>query len=305
MTLLDNIQTNAAGRNGTGAGVGAHDRRASAWLDARLKRGQKERFTEIGTVTPQMAERMLALNEGPEFRNRYLSQQRVIKYADMMQRGLWILSTQGISFSASGRLIDGQHRMAAVVQSGQSVNMTIWFGCEDAEFMVVDQGTTRTAGDLIHIEGKNYNKIRAAVANLDLRIRERSVRSLGAQRVVLHEDAMDQDILEESCRMSMNSGRLTTPTAGAFAYYLIVTQSAHAKSLPEFWEGFYTGANLGKTSPILKLRNMLAEGYNKGSGIERGIKPAAAIVLAWNAWVQNKRAPSLVWGHLYQMPEVV
>lgn len=106
-------------------------------------------------VTPDIAERWLEANT----HNRPIRQHVVDKYAAAMKRGEWRLTPEAIMFSkpytdAEGKevretLINGQHRLWAVLNSGVSVEMTVWWGCEPDEFEVVDQNAVRTFGDIL------------------------------------------------------------------------------------------------------------------------------------------------------------
>jgi hypothetical protein len=71
---------------------------------------------EVVIVTPELAERWLQKNHPS---NRPIAWQRVEAFANDMRAGAWILTHQGIAFDANGYLIDGQHRLHAVVQAGQ------------------------------------------------------------------------------------------------------------------------------------------------------------------------------------------
>lgn len=113
------------------------------------------RKMKIMDVTPAVAERWLEKNTI----NRDLKQSKAEEYAAIMKRGAWQLTTQGISFakphtdSAGDKheeaLIDGQHRLWAVILSGCTVKFTVWWGCEPEEFGAIDQGLNRTQGDIL------------------------------------------------------------------------------------------------------------------------------------------------------------
>jgi len=76
---------------------------------------------EVRAVTPAMAREMLARNAG----NRKLSQTKVSMYARIMREGSWRLTHQGIAITEDGGLIDGQHRLAAIVMYGKPVRLLV------------------------------------------------------------------------------------------------------------------------------------------------------------------------------------
>jgi hypothetical protein len=108
--------------------------------------------TEIVNVTPDMAEAWLTKareHDGPV--NRPLSTQRVGLLAAAMRRGEWRLTHQGIAFNPEGFLIDGQHRLQAVVNCGRTVPIAVSRG--DIDFHVLDIGKVRTTHDILSLSG--------------------------------------------------------------------------------------------------------------------------------------------------------
>ncbi len=81
--------------------------------------------------------------------NRNIQWQRVLQFANDMTRGAWRLTHQGIAFNEDGKLIDGQHRLWAVVESKttQRFYAATYEGKETALLMPFDMGLNRTTGD--------------------------------------------------------------------------------------------------------------------------------------------------------------
>lgn len=96
-------------------------------------------------ITPAIASEMLAKNID---NNRKLKDRWVNALADSMRRGAFELSPQGISFDKGGCLIDGQHRLMAVIKSGCTVLMRVTLGCENSSLGVLDTGAIRKAQDV-------------------------------------------------------------------------------------------------------------------------------------------------------------
>jgi hypothetical protein len=72
------------------------------------------------SVTPSQAEKWLAKNHP---RNRNISLRLVDAFTADMLAGEWRLTHQGICFDGEGQLIDGQHRLTAVVKSGKTIQL--------------------------------------------------------------------------------------------------------------------------------------------------------------------------------------
>lgn len=76
---------------------------------------------QVVRVTPEIAERWLK-NNG---KNRNLSSIHAKRLAAVMAAGKWSLNGQTISFDDQGRLLDGQHRLTAVIISGVPIDMAV------------------------------------------------------------------------------------------------------------------------------------------------------------------------------------
>lgn len=72
-------------------------------------------------VTPELAQSWLDTGKS----NRPVSESRVQKLTAQMQAGLWRLNHNGIAFAKDGTLLDGLHRLHAVVRSGMTVPMIV------------------------------------------------------------------------------------------------------------------------------------------------------------------------------------
>ena len=117
--------------------------------------------TQVILVSPDMATRWLEGNTC----NRPVRQKKVNEYADQMSRGKWILSPQTISFDKHGVLLDGQHRLKAVVKSGTSIDFNVTLNALRDARPVLDGGLTRDLSDkmTLDLELGHVNKNHVAV----------------------------------------------------------------------------------------------------------------------------------------------
>lgn len=101
-------------------------------------------------ITPGVAEVMLSKNGG----NRAVRPSVVKLYAQQMREGQWRETHQAIAVDANGNLIDGQHRLAAIVESGAS----IWFwvaqydDSSNALSLPIDLQARRSHSDILQID---------------------------------------------------------------------------------------------------------------------------------------------------------
>jgi hypothetical protein len=115
--------------------------------------------SRVQTITPSKAAELLEANTT----NRPVSRSVVRSFAEAMQRGEWIVTHQGIAFDVNGVLIDGQHRLAAIVEADVPVDLTVFTDVDDGTFDVLDTGKRRNAADVLAIEGEKSSTMLAAM----------------------------------------------------------------------------------------------------------------------------------------------
>jgi hypothetical protein len=109
---------------------------------------------QIVTVTPELASMILESNR----LNRSIKKNHVRYLANQMTNGEWELSPQGIALEGSikepERVLDGQHRLLAIVESGKCFEMVIAEFCDPKVYGILDTGIVRNMRDLTGIERK-------------------------------------------------------------------------------------------------------------------------------------------------------
>ena len=114
----------------------------------------------VETITPQKAQEYLAKSGG----NRNISKPVVRSYANSMKEGKWLLNGEPIVFDVDGVLLNGHHRLNAVIEANVPIQTFVTRGVEHESFSTFDCGRNRTLGQLIGMQGvKNYNVISSAV----------------------------------------------------------------------------------------------------------------------------------------------
>ena len=94
---------------------------------------------QFETITPAQAKKWLE----KAGQNRKLRQSRVDLYAQMIARNDWFVTNQGIAFDEDEKLLDGQHRLNAIVAANVPVKMLVVRDLEKAAQMVIDVGAAR------------------------------------------------------------------------------------------------------------------------------------------------------------------
>jgi hypothetical protein len=101
--------------------------------------------SEYVEVTPLLARQWLATAA----RNRKIHEIWIERYAERMKRGDWMVTDQGIAFNDAEELIDGQHRLHAVVRANRTITMLVTRGLDQRAQLVMDQGIRRQVHEQI------------------------------------------------------------------------------------------------------------------------------------------------------------
>lgn len=245
------------------------------------------------TVTPERAQKWISENN---LGNRPLSPNYVSTLARALERGEWKLHHQGVAFTSDGRLLDGQHRLAAIVQAGLPADLLIARGVDSETFSVMDTGKRRTARDLLHLDGeKRTQHLSSSLRALHLYRSSPKTGWLGPSaslshdqvRKVLTENPGIRDALEKA--VPLNRSILISVTAAAVGIYVTRRDRPDADN-DEWLSGLMSGANLPPNDPRLVLRSTFLA-LRQGTARRRredSREHLAYYLKAWNAWVEGR-----------------
>ncbi len=220
------------------------------------------------TVTPKKALHWL---ETANLRNRPVSQTHINNLARDMKNGNWNISHEGIAFDPLGILLDGQHRLWAVVEADQPVEMPVMFNVPSKALMIINRGKTRSVVDVLRLGNKDgyvtshhTSTLRSMLGGLScppsLTAQETS------EQLALHREAIDFAIRHLSscnCRGICNA---TTRAVIARAWY-----SADHEALIRFCELLTSGiiSNIPSATVLVSLRQYLMTQKGSSSAARR------------------------------------
>lgn len=260
---------------------------------------------EIATITPDVAREWLNTN----VQNRPVKDTTIQRYAEAMKSGQWELNGETIKFSDKGVLLDGQHRLRAVVQSGVTIQSYVIHGLPSGVFDTIDTGATRTVSDLLALQGEQNNTILGPALRL-LYIQDElgSVREMSARmaRLVTNRDLLEtldkHRGVEHSIAFIGGIGAikkfLSVPVASYLHYVFAKLQPHHADA---FFIKLARATDLEDDNPILTLRTRL-EGMSKSNSGDR-LEAIAITIKAWNAYRHRRPVRSLRWSKAEDFPE--
>lgn len=252
--------------------------------------------TQIMSITPQIAQDMLKRNT----KNVPVSKVLVYFYANEMKQGKWRLTGQGISIADDGTLIDGQHRLLAVIAANVTVDFLIISDLDyDEIFTVYDTGRKRTAGNVLGAKGiKNYNNIAAAVSKY---IVMKMGKVASRDNIRRGNNITNQDILEEyykNCSLwdelvqvsdyCYEKLRINKKSyIMGYMAFLILEKKHPIEKVTSFFKQLHLGINVENTS-ISQLREILIRdgitNYRLTSESRHYL-----IVKAWNHYITGKQ----------------
>ncbi len=102
---------------------------------------------EVYSMSPIEAKEILLernTNKGKEATNRTLKKRNVNFLGRAITEGTWKRHAGNIKFDTTGTLIDGQHRLNAIAQSGEILEVIVEKGCDAGTTPAIDQGDNRT-----------------------------------------------------------------------------------------------------------------------------------------------------------------
>lgn len=116
------------------------------------------------SVTPDIAVNWLERNT----HNRRLKDSVVDMYAGDMKAGLWRAGGSIIKFDTNGNILNGQHVLWAVVNSGCTIDLYVLSGVDESVFLVEDNHARRTVMDTVRIgsPGTSISVRHAGVATM-------------------------------------------------------------------------------------------------------------------------------------------
>lgn len=232
------------------------------------------------TVTPETAARWLDANT----KNRRLRATDVDRYARDMKAGNWLLTGEAIKFAADGTLLDGQHRLAAIVKTGITITMLVVRNITDDAQSVMDTGRKRTASDALDIASHKNTTGLAAVAKLALGV-EAGATDPGKYEATHSEIAAWVDANPSAvaaCEFARAVARRTDCPPAVVAYTYFILAQIDAADAVAFWIGAAEKVGLSAGDPVIALTNRFAESRRNRQGLSKRIY-LSLIYRAWNA----------------------
>ncbi|MGW7577613.1 hypothetical protein [Streptomyces sp. NPDC054765] len=253
--------------------------------------------SRIVKVTPEIAATFLSRDSV----NRRLDMGQVRALTETILRGEWKLTHQGIAFDETGALLDGQHRLHAIIEANTPVEMLVFDGVARDVFPVLDTGKRRSAADTLLSTGAKYLHLLSSTIRHVILFKTMPNDPWSGARAHVSNDRIlaayneDRDRYGEAVAIGRELSKhlFASQTAAAVGFF-VTTDVAPAADIDEWISGLKSGASLDPGDARLALREVPRDTQKRGSKRRMGMRDQVAIYIkAWNSWVEPEKASEL------------
>jgi len=252
-------------------------------------------------LTPEEAVRLLEHNT----LNRPLNDQHVKRLASQIIDGKWRFNGDTIKFSANGEILDGQHRLWAVVEAKMPIETIIVKGVEKDAFATIDTlRKPRNGADILALNGATKHRaITSAALQWLLRWQRGTLEKYQApiNRIENSDIEMAYENnpgIERAVGRVMQLRGLANPSLVGFFYYILTNRSPELAERMVFTLENPAGVTIN--DPFFRLRM-----YFSSDKIKRKepVVTIALMIKAANAAYHNTEVKMLNWRNQGDRPE--
>lgn len=267
------------------------------------------------SITPEVATQMLALNIA---NNRPISMSVINQYTNDMLQEKWIQTADSLKFNKQGRLIDGQHRLHAIIKAEVTVEMWVATELDENAVKYIDTGRKRSSNDLLQMQGigGGYSADISAVTRKIIGWENQKQTVLSdfgkgggtklkgsiSNHQILEYCEKNPDVVTHAiygknlyCKTPV---KMFSSADLGFLQWLLAQKDA--RKADEFLEKLCLKDNVPADSPIACLYNRLLT--------SKSLTPLLKLKLtfhAWNLWRQDKRISALKVAKMDVLPELI
>lgn len=259
-------------------------------------------------MTPRRAQAIL---EACNLHNRGCEDRRIAQYAEDMRRDGWLFTGEAIKISREGVLLDGQHRLYAVLDAAATVPLLLITGLDPRAQEVMDQGKPRSLGDAMHLRREpDPHNLAAALRSVAHFYRDGAPFQMGRASGMSHGYALrlfdrgsNREDLHAALKFVRNRRRGQWVSLSQLAALHFLFCAADEPRALAFTAGLLEGSST--VWAVGELRGHLIEEYDRaqtGQPRQHMKVRTAYIVQAWNA--EPGTVPSFTWRHADGFPGI-
>ena len=252
----------------------------------------------IEHITPARAAALLKRNCA----NRPLRRGLVAAYCKRIRAGQWRVNAATIAISIDGELLDGQHRLYAVIETGIAIDCWVITGLETEAFDTIDSGAPRSGSDVLAIKGEKNYTILAAALRLLLAYPSRQWKASFSTHEI-NAALADHPHIRDFTTVPHAARVLMRPALLCFLMYLCAQH--YPEQAQQFFEALIEGAGLERGNPVLLLRERLLRNNANKAKLPYG-EIIALTIKAFNAYVAGRKMGVLKYNSIQgeQFPEI-
>jgi hypothetical protein len=257
-------------------------------------------------VNARLAKKFLEKERVPEAgvkgTNRKHGDRTVQEYAEAMLRGEWELTHQGIAFNEKDEMVDGGHRLRAVILADQTkpgikVPFMVASGLSASAMAAMDIGRRRVPSDFLRMAGEVNTPTLGGIIRLAYcyyNVEWVHTETWSRHRITprMQEDFLDENpMLRDAVYETFALKRLFKSSAlGAF--WFIAKVERPDVDVDSFLEQLRTGELLTQGDPALKLRELM---LNAKAAMRRfeASEELALLIKAFNRWIRGETVKQL------------
>jgi hypothetical protein len=253
------------------------------------------------SLTPEKATTLLEHNQN----NRPISDQHVQRIARQILEGKWKYNGDTIKISDTGDVLDGQHRLWAIIEAQIAVDTVIVYGIERDAFSTIDTvRKLRSAGDTIALNGQvGYRSIIGSALAWLLRWQRGVLENYKAPPNRIENSDIEAAFaahrgMERAVAAAVKARRVANPAITGFCYYVMSNQNP--KIAEQFLEVLIDPAGVSVSHPFFRLRSYFLTDKQK---TKDPILSIALCFKAANAAAGGRDLMNLTWRSQGTRPE--
>lgn len=249
-------------------------------------------IAEIVTITPAEATKWLQCNQ----HNRPVRKNHVIFLANEIKAGNWQLNGQAIVIADNEQVLDGQHRLLAIIEAGESIKSLVVYGITPEAFSTMDTGAVRSGSDALclHFHDFPIGVVKAVATAVPWvkQLERGALRSGGGSKVSNTEIiryASDHQSLFERAATLMHYPKDNRPLSVGIGTALFeMFGRKNEQQADTFFQSLYTGENLERTDVEYILRQSFQKDAQRITAKYPTSIKVRMTVKAWN-WRRRGR----------------
>lgn len=268
---------------------------------------------ELETITPEKARRILVSNKN----NRPVKTFKLQTLKNDLRNGNFRLTHQGIALDWNGNLLDGQHRLLAIAETGVTVQMYVTRNCDPHIFKVIDTGASRSPSDVLKTMGaSNYSTVSSGI-RLILWAHSRyeiaaspfaksykkafTASNTDISNFFSKDSELIQVLANEAKKLRSLSSTMLPSASMAFLYLSL--EADYELEFPvDFLRRVALGADLSPGSVELALCKFLAQRHIDLRGFKKGEYMLAVFIKAFNRYLAGEKMLQFRLGNVDPLP---